>query len=463
MSRLHIIITTYNRPRPLRRLLDCLFRNRLGHDLDIYIYDDGSDDDYTFIKAYPVRYVKTSHHGKKKYWRLVSQAFEDIRSTSADYYLMLPDDAEPVEGFLSLAIEAFDRISDPKKICVSLRNDPCHLPQSRWGSADPKRVDYGGVSYYLTQWVDMLFIAQKAFFETVHYRVDPISPERWSGKGSMLSSGVGQNLSRRLAARHHLYHGEHSLVHHGAHRSMMNPEVRRECPIVTHPITASVVSIPSRKEALHAVVERILPQVTRLLVYLNDYHKVPKFLRDANITVNVSQDHGNLGDVGKFFGTEHIVGYHLLLDDDLLYPEDYVRRMLEKIEEHDRRVCVGVHGVILRPPVSDYHRDRRTIHYREQLNTDQPVHLLGTGTLAYHTDTIRFKPQDFEVPNMADIWTAVRAQRSRVGMICVARDSNWLRSNPGVNHRESIFERHHPENAVHLEAIRRVGQWEFYA
>lgn len=463
MSRIYIAITTYNRPRQLRRLLESLARYSHRHDVSVHVYDDGSTEDYGFVEEFDVRYVKTSHHGKEQYWRLITQVFEDIRPTAADYYVLLPDDAEPVEGFLDLGIRAYETIADQQKICLSLLTDSGRLPQPRWGSSGPTRVEFAGTPFYRTQWVDMLFIARKAFFEAVKYRIDPISPGRWKGTENELSSGVGQNLSRRLSCRYHLYHVERSLVHHGAHRSMMNPEIRRKHPIITCPITASVASIPSRHRALCTVVERVLPQVSRLFVYLNNYERIPDFLQHPHIVVNTSQEHGDLGDTGKLFGVDQTAGYRLLLDDDLLYPEDYVRRMLEKIEDYERRVCVGVHGVILRPPVNDYHRDRDTIHYREQLNTDRPVHLLGTGTLAYHTDTIRFTSRDCEVPNMADIWTAVKAQRSQVGMICVARNGNWLRSNPAVNHRESIFERHHPGNGAHLEAIRRVGQWEFYA
>jgi hypothetical protein len=32
------------------------------------------------------------------------------------------------------------------------------------------------------------------------------------------------------------------------------------------------------------------------------------------------------------------------------------------------------------------------------------VNILGTGTIAFHTDTIKLSIDDFKLPNMADIW-----------------------------------------------------------
>ena len=113
-------------------------------------------------------------------------------------------------------------------------------------------------------------------------------------------------------------------------------------------IRASLASIPARRDSLRRVVESLLPQVDRLGVYLNGYGDVPEFLADDRIDVARSEDHGDLGDAGKmFWAAEPGVDYHLACDDDILYPADYVARMVAEVDRYGRRALVGCHGALM--------------------------------------------------------------------------------------------------------------------
>ena len=61
-------------------------------------------------------------------------------------------------------------------------------------------------------------------------------------------------------------------------------------------VVATIASIPARQESLRQVIERIIPQVDAIGVYLNNYTEVPGFLNDPKVTVIRSQDHGDLAD-----------------------------------------------------------------------------------------------------------------------------------------------------------------------
>jgi hypothetical protein len=201
-------------------------------------------------------------------------------------------------------------------------------------------------------------------------------------------------------------------------------------------VTVGVASIPSRRDTLRQVVERLLPQVDSLGIYLNNYLDVPDFLKNPKISVVRSQDEGDRGDAGKFFWVDKVQGYYFTCDDDLLYPPDYIENLLKVIEDYGRRVVVGVHGAILKEPLTSYYQSRKVLHFCKALGAPTQVHVLGTGTVAFHTSTIKVTPADFPKPNMADIWLAVLGQVQQVPFLCVPRGEDWIKD---MDTTDSIF------------------------
>jgi hypothetical protein len=205
--------------------------------------------------------------------------------------------------------------------------------------------------------------------------------------------------------------------------------------------TASLAAIPARVDSLNTVIERLLPQVDRVNVYLNAFQECPQFLLHPKITVARSQEFGDIGDAGKFFWASSVDGYHFTCDDDILYPLDYVERTISAIEALARQAVVGWHGSILQSPFLDYyHSDSRKIYsFRRAASQNLSVHLLGTGVMAYHTSTIKVGLQDFPSPNMADTWFGVLGQRQSVPFVQLAREEGYLSDVPGIEPADSIW------------------------
>src|SRR5690606_1026085 len=127
----------------------------------------------------------------------------------------------------------------------------------------------------------------------------------------------------------------------------------------------------------------IVDQVDRLYVYLNGYESVPAYLNSDKITVYRSDDHGDIADNGKFFGLRnHRSGVFFAMDDDLVYPQDYVARMIEALDSIDHAGVVGVHGVFY-PSAPSSFLQRKLVHYEAANPHLRPVSLLGTGTIAF--------------------------------------------------------------------------------
>ena len=96
------------------------------------------------------------------------------------------------------------------------------------------------------------------------------------------------------------------------------------------------------------------------------------------------------------------------------------------------------------------------------MKNDMPVHLLGTGTLAYHTDTMRMSIEEFKKPNMADIWFALKAQEKEVGLMCVARPRGWIKNNDCIDQSKSIFNEMRPDISEQVSAITSVHNWRLF-
>jgi hypothetical protein len=104
---------------------------------------------------------------------------------------------------------------------------------------------FNDIPLYLAQWVDMDFFCTKDMFEALDYKIEEQNPARWMHRPTA-SSGVGRNISLRLAKEHlHLYLTTETLVIHDHHESKMNPLERDKNPLITKPITNPSYGMPN--------------------------------------------------------------------------------------------------------------------------------------------------------------------------------------------------------------------------
>jgi hypothetical protein len=110
---------------------------------------------------------------------------------------MLPDDFLPVDGMTRKAIELWNSISDPRKICLNLFTD--RIGSACWTHLTPRDIG----EMWQTGWVDMCFMAENLFFDVVKLRKTPCRH----------SSGVGAQISRSLVkSNYSLFQVKESLV-----------------------------------------------------------------------------------------------------------------------------------------------------------------------------------------------------------------------------------------------------------
>ena len=190
-------------------------------------------------------------------------------------------------------------------------------------------------------------------------------------------------------------------------------------------ITAQIASIPDRVETLEMTVNSLINDVNMLFVALNGYKEVPPFLENDKKIIRVLMDN-SLGDSAKFYDIDQRNGYVLTCDDDIIYPPGYVQYMIDGVKRHGGIVSLMGKRYDNRP-ISSF-RGGYTKLYRALTSVvgDHVVDLGGTGVMAFHTDDFKITMDDFERPNMADIWVARAAVRQGVRITVLSHKSRYI-------------------------------------
>lgn len=223
-------------------------------------------------------------------------------------------------------------------------------------------------------------------------------------------------------------------------------------------ISAGLASFPARREKLEQTIASLLPQVDRIYVYLNQYDAIPDFLKHSRITVELGGTDRDLRDNGKFYFVEQAkAGYFFTVDDDIVYPADYVQRLIRGIEFYERKAIVGVHGTIFAKPIVKYFKGRTVYHFEHELRHDVVVNQLGTGTVAFHTSSIRPALTSFRSTGMADVWLALLAKAKNLPLIVLQRPAGWLRS-IGLD-ESNLFREYRHDDSQQTRLIKSAMPW----
>lgn len=193
-------------------------------------------------------------------------------------------------------------------------------------------------------------------------------------------------------------------------------------------VMVGVASIPEREGSLEQTITNLAPQADRIVVSLNDYTHTPAFLNAFPNVEAVLRNGANGGDAEKFAGVDDWDGYVATVDDDLLYPPDYIDTLIAGIEKHGRGTAVGFHGGKTLGwngrALAATHKQIRCLGELAEDDTD--VNVLGTGAMAFHAAHVPVWRDLFRQPNMADVHLACHARDFGIPMAALAHRAGWL-------------------------------------
>lgn len=146
-------------------------------------------------------------------------------------------------------------------------------------------------------------------------------------------------------------------------------------------IRAHMATFPLRLPILGAAIERLACQVDKLTVILNEFEKVPDGLGVyENVEFHIPEV--DLKDVGKFLPEVDDDDYVFLVDDDIIYPPNYVSRSIRLAKKLGFASNVfGYHGSRFTKGSVAGAQSRRVTGMNNRVRAHARVDQLGTGTV----------------------------------------------------------------------------------
>lgn len=191
----------------------------------VTVFDDGSR---PRLKAPGCKLIRSSkNNGKKGYWSWINVLLRQARYQGGTVFV-LQDDVRFVNGGLESAknlFRALEKELPNEAICLNLLRD---YRDQNWTAYTSKEYNENLLS---AGWVDGLFVCNQRFLNLFHL-IPFQHPSRWHAN-PLAGSGVWEFVSRnnfKLGAK--FFQVKKSLLVHGDHPSLMNPEARQIQPII---------------------------------------------------------------------------------------------------------------------------------------------------------------------------------------------------------------------------------------
>jgi len=251
-------------------------------------------------------------------------------------------------------------------------------------------------------------------------------------------------------------------------------------------IVANLATYPPRSAFLPVVLRAVSPQVDRLNLVLNEHDAVPDFVEEFQNVVPILPEH-DTKDAGKFYPDTTGAEFVFFVDDDVVYPDDFVATTLARMAAlGEGRWFGGYHGSIYQRPwpganwkqikrMAGFHlfphrlaNYRRFIHFG--MTVSEPVYVDQIATNASIIRGSDAPPYDYmrSSQKFVDVRIAKWCHEQGIARVSLPRDADWLAPSRavGVVFEETIIrgftDKHHAHVAREIRefAFRepRVGQ-----
>ena len=199
--------------------------------------------------------------------------------------------------------------------------------------------------------------------------------------------------------------------------------------------TANIATYPPRLESLKRMLKSIYHQFHLIRIYFNEYDKFP-LLDDPDKKIQRIKGE-NLTDNGKFIGIDILKKheYYFTLDDDLIYPRDYVRKTIEAIEKYG--CIVTYHGRKLLAKNTMYYYSHRSYHCLLDVEVNIVLDVCGTGVTAFRTDY--FMPvglHSHPEQKMSDLIFSLEAAKKNKIIGLIEHKQGWIKP---IENEETIY------------------------
>lgn len=198
-------------------------------------------------------------------------------------------------------------------------------------------------------------------------------------------------------------------------------------------IEKRIINVASyrRTDSLVKTLESIIDQCDEINVALNDFQGgLPAILYHDKVNLYFTDN--SKGDAFKFLQLSNSEGYFLTIDDDLIYPPNYVDNLINKCKENNNSKVITLHGRNFASfPISSYYRSANERYAcLENVENNVKVQFGGTGVMCFHTSLFKIPIEYFKFPNMADIWIGKYCIENKIDIICLKHPKGYIQYTP---------------------------------
>jgi hypothetical protein len=218
----------------------------------------------------------------------------------------------------------------------------------------------------------------------------------------------------------------------------------------------TIVNVASynRVGSLVNTINSIYDQCDEINIFLNDHiGEIPEKLLDNKINLFFSDN--SYGDALKFGKLMESDGYYLTIDDDLIYPPNYVNYMVSRCKEYSNKKVITLHGRNFPSfPINSYYNSySENYHCLKPQRKNVLVQFGGTGVMCFHTNLMKIPIDFFLYPNMADIWVGKYCIENNVEMICITHSGDFLKYQP---QKSTIYDTESKSDGIQTKIVNEI-------
>lgn len=175
---------------------------------------------------------------------------------------------------------------------------------------------------------------------------------------------------------------------------------------------ANIATFKGREKYLENTLGSIFKQFDEINIYDNEVEEI-------DLT-----DRGKFAFLDKY--TEPV--YYFTLDDDIIYPANYVDSTIMQIEKVN--AIITYHGRLLKAKGVNYYRGHKSYHCSQMNSEFIKIHVPGTGVTAFRTDYFKPSLEDMRDDKMADLLFAEQAAKSGKDIYLGLKPPAWFTIQP---------------------------------
>ena len=225
-------------------------------------------------------------------------------------------------------------------------------------------------------------------------------------------------------------------------------------------VVGCMTTFPGRFDILREVVHNIATQLDALLIYVNEsVDGLPDLSDIPCVYIFDGKDHaGDLLANGKPYLLNFVEDCEVfMLDDDFIYPPDYVARHLALLRRMGGRCLTTTHGSVIPENSAWYYERNASLISHRAVNRLQMCNLAGSGTVCFDQKRLPVDIADLMQEVMVDLKLSLAARDAGLPIFVLPREDDWLTAIL----KAGLWERYSGSGLTHHTELTRRESWDF--